>query len=160
MLVTRYGDVMPWRTYWPALALSVPVGSAVGALCGALVFAAGLNWGSALALISTGAVGGAVNAVFAAVGGLIAVAMVTRRGGTRVIGAAVGGAAAGAAAFWVVAVVYFAVIGGSSAILVVIPAIVLAVVAAAVASAACAVLMSGARFLDRRLGRRSLTPEP
>lgn len=128
MLVTRYGDVMPWRTYWPALALSVPVGSAVGALCGALVFAAGLNWGSALALISTGAVGGAVNAVFAAVGGLIAVAMVTRRGGTRVIGAAVGGAAAGAAA--------------------------------AVASAACAVLMSGARFLDRRLGRRSLTPEP
>lgn len=128
MLVTRYGDVMPWRTYWPALALSVPVGSAVGALCGALIFAAGLNWGSALALISTGAVGGAVNAVFAAVGGLIAVAMVTRRGGTRVIGAAVGGAAAGAAA--------------------------------AVASAACAVLMSGARFLDRRLGRRSLTPEP
>ncbi|KZE42321.1 hypothetical protein [Microbacterium sp. T32] len=128
MLVTRYGDVMPWRTYWPALALSVPVGSAVGALCGALVFAAGLNWGSALALISTGAVGGAVNAVFAAVGGLIAVAMVTRRGGTRVIGAAVGGAAAAAAA--------------------------------AVASAACAVLMSGARFLDRRLGRRSLTPEP
>ncbi|MGL1622415.1 hypothetical protein ACSTG8_23435, partial [Vibrio parahaemolyticus] len=66
---------------------------------------------------STGAVGGAVNAVFAAVGGLIAVAMVTRRGGTRVIGAAVGGAAAGAAA--------------------------------AVASAACAVLMSGARCLDR-----------
>lgn len=128
MLVTRYGDVMPWRTYGPALALSVPVGSAVGALCGALVFAAGLNWGSALALISTGAVGGAVNAVFAAVGGLIAVAMVTRRGGTRVIGAAVGGAAAGAAA--------------------------------AVASAACAVLMSGARCLDRRLGRRSLTTEP
>lgn len=149
---------MPWRTYWPALALAVPLGGGLGALPGILLVGMGLNWGSASVGIPVGAVIGTLNAFFSTVGALLAVRIAVRRGDPRLIAWASGGAAGGAVVFWVAVVAYFAVIGGVSAVNVVPAAVFSGLIAAAVAAPACAALMAGARSLERRRHRSSVAP--
>jgi len=148
---------MPWRTYWPALALAVPLGGGLGALLG-ITIGSLMNWGSSPALLIFGALIGAVDAAAAAGGAIVAVSLSHRRPPSHVTDAAVAGATLGATVPWVLVVAFFAVTSGTAVIAAIVPAGVFAVVGAALAGVSCYALMTALRALRERRDRTLATP--